>query len=169
MKNWHLLMTKPREDERAQAHLQNQDYEIFRLLIRRYKIKQGKQVATLEPLFPRYIFIRLDDVLSNWSKIRSTRGVAQLVRFSNHPAIVPDFIVALLTEQCSEEGVLDMTSEEPFVFKKGDCVEITEGSFKGLQAVIAEQKGGDRVLLFLTLLGKEQALEVPISQVKTTR
>jgi len=98
MKNWHLLMTKPREDERAQAHLQNQDYEIFRPLIRRYKIKQGKQVATLEPLFPRYIFIRLDDVLSNWSKIRSTRGVAQLVRFSDHPAIVPDIIVALLAE-----------------------------------------------------------------------
>jgi len=167
MQHWHLLMTKPREDERAQQHLENQGYEIFRPLIRRFRIKQGKQVAFIEPLFPRYIFIRLDDAMSNWSKIRSTRGVAQLVRFSEHPAIVPANIIELLQQQCVNGSILDTTRDEPFVFKSGDNVEITAGSFKGLQAIIAEQKGEDRVLLFLTLLGKQQALEVPISQVKS--
>ena len=45
-------------------------------------------------------------------------------------------------------------------------MEITAGSFKGIQAIIKEQKGEDRVVLLLTLLGKEQAMEVPIHQVK---
>lgn len=160
-------MTKPREDERAEQHLLNQGYEIFRPLIRHYGIKQGKQVARVEPLFPRYIFIRLDDVMSNWSKIRSTRGVAQLVRFADLPAIVPASIIGLLKGQCVDDNILDITGDEPFVFKSGDSVEITEGSFKGLQAIIAEQKGEDRVLLFLNLLGKQQTLEIPISQVKS--
>jgi len=55
MKNWHLLMTKPREDERAEQHLLNQDYELFRPMLRQYRIRQGKQVAVTEPLFPRYL------------------------------------------------------------------------------------------------------------------
>jgi transcriptional antiterminator RfaH len=166
MKHWHLLMTKPREDERAEQHLLNQDYELFRPLIRQYRLRKGKQVAVTEPLFPRYIFIRLDDVFSNWARIRSTRGVSGLVRFTEMPAKVPGDLINLLRAQCSDGNVVDMTGKEPHVFRQGDGVEITAGSFKGIQAVIKEQKGEDRVVLLLTLLGKEQALEVPIHQVK---
>ena len=168
MINWYLLLTKPREDERAQQHLENQGYDIFRPLIRQFKIKKGKQVATLEPLFPRYIFIRLDEVLSNWAKLRSTRGVAQLVRFADMPAMVPETIINTLKNQCQEGNILDVTLDEPFVFRPGDNVEITEGSFRGIRAIIKEQVGEDRVLLFLTLLGKEQELELSLSQIKST-
>ena len=55
MKNWHLLMCKPREDGRAEEHLLNQDYELFRPMLRQYAIRKGKQVAVTEPLFPRYL------------------------------------------------------------------------------------------------------------------
>jgi transcriptional antiterminator RfaH len=169
MQHWHLLMTKPREDERAETHLLNQGYEIFRPLLRHFTIKAGKQVAATEPLFPRYIFISLDDALSNWSKLRSTRGVAKLVRFTEMPAKVPQVLIEALKMQCDESGTLDITREKPFVFEAGDLVEVTAGSFKGLQAIISEQKGEDRVILLLNLLGKEQAIEIPIKQVKSIR
>jgi len=168
MKNWHLIMTKPREDARAEQHLLNQDYELFRPMLRQYRIRQGKQVAVTEPLFPCYIFIRLDDVLSNWASIRSTRGVASLVRFSELPAIVPDSLVNMLKSQCQEGSIIDTTDTEPFVYKQGEEVEITEGSFRGLRAIIKEQVGEDRVLLFMNLLGKEQELEVSIGHLKST-
>ena len=168
MKYWHLLMTKPREDERAESHLLNQDYELFRPMIRQYKIQAGKQVAVTEPLFPRYLFIRLDDVLGNWSKIRSTRGVAKMVRFTDMPAKVPDSLIEALRSQCIEENIIDTTEDRPFVFEKGDEIEITEGSFRGLKAIIKEQVAEDRVLLLMTLLGKEQELEISLTQVKST-
>lgn len=168
MKNWHLLMTKPREDARAESHLFNQGYELFRPLLRLYRIRKGEQVAVTEPLFPRYLFIRLDDALSNWAKIRSTRGVAQLVRFTDMPAKVPDSLIAMLQDQCSEANVIDTTGERPYVYSKGDEIEITEGSFRGIRAIIREQVAKDRVLLLLNLLGKEQELEIPINQVKST-
>ena len=168
MKHWHLLMTKPREDERAEQHLLNQDYELFRPLVRQYRIRQGKQVAVTEPLFPRYLFIRLDDVLSNWASIRSTRGVASLVRFTELPAIVPDSLVDLLRSQCDDGQIIDTTETRPFVYQQGEEVEIIEGSFRGLRAVIKEQVGQERVLLFLNLLGKEQELEVSIGHLKST-
>jgi len=168
MKHWHLLMTKPREDDRAEAHLLNQDYELFRPLLRQHKIKKGVQVVVTEPLFPRYIFIRLDDVLGNWSRIRSTRGVAKMVRFTDLPAIVPDSLIAALQNQCVENNIIDTTREKPFVYSKGDEIEITEGSFRGITAIIKEQVADDRVLLLLNLLGKEQELEISLKQVKST-
>ena len=168
MKHWHLLMTKPREDERAESHLSNQDYELFRPMIRQFKIQGGKQMAITEPLFPRYIFIRLDDVLGNWSKIRSTRGVSKMVRFTDMPARVPDTLIEALRSQCIEENIIDITKDRPFVFDKGDEIEITDGSFRGLKAIIKEQVAEDRVLLLITLLGKEQELEISLTQVKST-
>jgi len=168
MKYWHLLMTKPREDERAESHLLNQDYELFRPMIRQFKIQGGKQVAVTEPLFPRYLFIRLDDVLGNWSKIRSTRGVAKMVRFTDMPAKVPDSLIQELRSQCIEDNIIDTTKYRPFVFEKGDEIEITDGSFRGLKAIIKAQVAEDRVLLLLNLLGKEQELEISLNQVKSS-
>ena len=168
MKYWHLLMTKPREDERAESHLLNQDYELFRPMIRQFKIQGGKQVAVTEALFPRYLFIRLDDVLGNWSNIRSTRGVAKMVRFTDMPAKVPNSLIEALRSQCIEDNIIDTTEDRPFVFEKGDEIEITEGSFRGIRAIIKEQVAEDRVLLLLTLLGKEQELEIFLNQVKST-
>jgi len=167
MKNWHLLMTKPRGDDRAEAHLLNQDYELFRPMIKQFRVKAGKQVAVIEPLFPRYLFIRLDDVLGNWSQIRSTRGVSKLVRFIELPAIVPDTLISSLQGQCFEGNIIDTTEERPFVYNKGDEIEITQGSFRGITAIIKEQVAEDRVLLLLTLLGKEQELEISLNQVKS--
>jgi transcriptional antiterminator RfaH len=169
MKHWHLLMTKPREDERAEQHLLNQGFRIFRPRVRRFTIKGGKQTAITESLFPRYIFIYLDDILGNWAKIRSTRGVAGLVRFSDMPAKVPNSLIRVLKQQCGGDDVMDMTENRPFVYDTGDEVEITEGSFRGIQAIIREQKGEDRVVLLLNLLGKEQSLEIPINHVKSIR
>ena len=168
MKHWHSLMTKPREDERAESHLLNQDYELFRPMIRQFTIKGGKQVPVVEPLFPRYLFIRLDDVLGNWSRIRSTRGVAKMVRFTDMPAKVPDSMIEELRSQCVEGNIIDTTEDKPYVFEKGDEIEITEGSFRGITAIIKEQVAEDRVLLLLTLLGKEQELEISLNQVKST-
>ena len=167
MQHWHLIMTKPREDERAAQHLLNQDYEFFRPLLKQFRIKKGKQIAVTEPLFPRYLFIRLDDALSDWSKIRSTRGVAQLVRFTELPAVVPDDLILEIKNQCVDDDTIDITLERPYVLEKGDEIEISEGSFKGIRAIIKQQIGEDRVLLLLKLLGKEQELEVSLNDVKT--
>ncbi len=168
MKSWHLLMSKPREDERAEQHLLNQGYELFRPMLKQFVVRKGKQVAVKSPLFPRYMFIRLDEAVSNWATIRSTRGVAGLVRFTELPAKVPESLIEYLRKQCNTENTIDMTEKKPYVYDKGDEIEITEGSFRGIKAIIKEQIAQDRVLLLLNLLGKKQELEVSLKQVKST-
>ncbi|MEX2366183.1 MAG: transcription/translation regulatory transformer protein RfaH [Pseudohongiellaceae bacterium] len=166
MQHWHLLMTKPREDERAELHLQNQDYEIFRPLLRHHVIKKGRQKAVTESLFPRYLFICLDDEFSDWSAIRSTRGVAGLVRFNNQPAIVPDQLIHDIRCRTGDSMTLDTTAHNPFVYHQGDRVEVVGGCFKGLQAIVQTQKSEERVILLLNLLGNTQTLEFDLTEIK---
>jgi transcriptional antiterminator RfaH len=91
---WHVIHTKVREEFRALENLQAQGFEVFLPICQVQKKQQGKIQLATEPLFPRYLFIRLSDVTSNWFPIRSTRGVSQLLRFgtSADPIEIPETI-----------------------------------------------------------------------------
>lgn len=169
MRNWHLLMTKPREDARAEEHLRNQHYEIFRPLLKHYQLKRGKQVAVTESLFPRYIFIELDQEFSNWASIRSTRGVAGLVRFNELPAVAPPGLVSELRALVDKDGVLDKTASEPFIYKPGDRVQISVTSLKGLQAIVHAQLSTERVAILVNMFGKAQILELSLSDLRPVK
>ena len=95
-KSWYLVYTKPRQEALAQANLERQDYGVYLPKVRQMRRRRGKQEAVVEPLFPRYLFIHLDTQSDNWGPIRSTFGVASLVRFGSEPAQVPDELVAHL-------------------------------------------------------------------------
>lgn len=72
---WYLAQCKPRQDERAQQHLENQGYTCYRPQYRRERVLGGRLQAQMESLFPGYLFIQLAGD-SNWSPLRSTRGLA---------------------------------------------------------------------------------------------
>lgn len=166
MKNWHLLYTKPKEDARAQTHLLNQDYEIFRPLIRHHKVVKGSQKTLIESLFPRYIFIKLNRESSDWARLRSTRGVMSLVSFNQMPAVVPEAMVNGLIGQTNADGIVDHTTIQKSLFKEGEEVEISEGSFYGLRAIVKAQSSEERVIVLLNMLGGQQAISLPIAALR---
>ena len=90
MRRWYAVHCKPREDGRAERHLSRQCYEIFRPLVQLRRRRSGRMTNIIESLFPRYLFVHLDDIAESWACIRSTRGVAGLVTFGGRPAAVPE-------------------------------------------------------------------------------
>ena len=45
-------------------------------------------MPVVEPVFPRYLFVRLDFGVTNLAPIRSTLGVSDLVRFGEQRALL---------------------------------------------------------------------------------
>ena len=119
------------------------------------------------PLFPRYLFICLDETTSAWHKIHSTRGVSGLVRFAGSPAIVRKGLIDQLQYQANSDGLIDKTKENPHIFKAGELVTIVEGSFKGWEAIVKEQDGNQRVKLLIDMPGKQQTIKLPLSAIST--
>ena len=163
---WHVIHTKAREEFRALENLQAQGFEVFLPTCQVQRKQQGKVKLATEPLFSRYLFIRLSDVSSNWFPIRSTRGVSQLLRFGvlSEPVVLPDPIIDCLKQRCAKEEPLHE------LFNSGDMLEITQGPFKGFIGFFEKLKtlpdGISRALLLVEVLGSTQRLQIDLPQLK---
>lgn len=111
----------------------------------------GRRIVRVEPMFPRYLFIHLDTETDNWAPIRSTLGVANIVRFGMFPSPVPDELIAALQARDNESGVQDIPL---YTFKKGEKVRIEEGPFMGYEGIFLAHNGQERVLVLLDIVGK---------------
>jgi transcriptional antiterminator RfaH len=159
---WYVIQCKGGESFRAAENLDNQGYELFHPVLEVQKKRRGRLVWLSEPLFPHYLFIRLDRLASNWRPIRSTRGVLRIVTFGDTPLPVDDALIETLREQGSDRQ--DATAN--VYFRAGEAVEITEGPFKALQAVFASHKGDERAIVLLNLLHRQQQLEMPVAHLR---
>ena len=147
MKNWYLIQTKPKQEKLASQNLISQNFEIY------YPKTQIKNKVVA--LFPRYIFIHLDDKNQNWSPIRSTKGVANFVRFGVKFAKVPTAIIDSIKRQedSTIEKLIDLSK-----FHKGDAIQIQEGALKGQNAIFSHYDGQMRAIVLLKILHQEQQL-----------
>mgnify|MGYP006411452989 FL=1 len=147
MKNWYLIQTKPQQEQISAQNLSNQNYTIFYPKA----IIKGKTV----PLFPRYLFIELDDKFQNWTPILSTKGVANFVRFGLTFAKVPNKIINMIRiqQQQTIEKMINICSHQ-----KGDVVEIQTGAFKGQQAIFQNYNSNDRIAILLKIIGQHQEI-----------
>ena len=159
MNSWYLLQSKPKQESVAYRHLCNQGYETFLPTITVEKIHGGVRKTKSEPLFARYLFVRLDpDGSRSWAPLRSTMGVSQLVRFGSHYAKLADELVHALKQRIHVHPVMSL-------FASWDSVTITQGPFIGLEAVFNNYDGNQRAIVLLNWLGsnmrvKEARLEL---------
>jgi transcriptional antiterminator RfaH len=153
MKQWHVVYTKSRQESVAECNLQRQSFETYLPWISQARRQRGRWKEIVEPMFPRYLFIRLDLTQDNFSPIRSSKGVVGLVRFGDEVPIVPDQLVDALKRSADPQSGLHKGSGRP-LFKKGDTVTILEGPFAGLKGIFQAAKGDDRVILLLEMLGR---------------
>ena len=160
---WYLLYSKPRQEKCALDNLQRQGYECYLPTIPSEKLRQGLITVLDEPLFPRYLFIRLGQESSakSWAPIQSTKGVSRLVRFGIEPVRVDDFLIELLrTKEASVQ------TEPMRLFKPGERVSLTEAPFSGIDGVFKEADGERRVIVLIELLSKPVAVHVAPSSLR---
>jgi transcriptional antiterminator RfaH len=160
---WYVVQCKPREDARALEHLERQGYTCFLPVLAVEKLRHRRKVEVSEPLFPGYLFISLNTVYDNWHSIRSTRGVLQLVRFNDYPVPVPDHIVHAIQVRAATQ------SARVPLLKPGERVRITEGCFSDLEAIYVANDGGERVVLLMKILHREQTLSFPLASIRKVK
>jgi transcriptional antiterminator RfaH len=160
---WYVVQCKTREDHRALEHLERQGFCCYRPTLRIEKVQRGRKVEVRESLFPGYLFVQLDQVNHNWSPIRSTRGVIQVVRFNEHPLPVEDEVIELIRERLASGG-----PRVPYL-KSGERVLVTDGCFADVEAIFVANDGERRVMLLMSILHREQTVSFPVDSVRKVR
>ena len=158
---WYALQHKPGQGDRALTHLQNQDIACFYPKITVEKIKAGKRTKKLEPLFPGYLFVNLEQSDPQWAKLRSTRGVLRIVSFANTPAAISDEVIQHI------KNSLDSVAEQGGI-KPGQAVQLNEGPFEGINAIFQAYDGEARAIVLINFMQKQQRVKVPVSALKSS-
>ena len=156
--HWYLLQTKFRQERRAAHELEQQNFIVFLPLYRSEKITKGVRVIKEEPLFPRYLFVWLNFENTNWTSVRSTRGISNFVAFANGPAIVDQTIINELRQ-------IDLLPKEAY-FKIGEKVKIASGALKGLNGIYQTDHGSSRSYILLEFMQQNQLLSIGNQQIE---
>lgn len=166
MKAWYLIHSKPRQEALAGEQLERQGYETYLPLAPVRRRKRGRTISESGPMFPRYLFIYLSDKTDDWGPIRSTIGVANLVRFAHSPARVPDKLIDALKQREDSKGVQILANTG---FQRGEKVRIAEGPFEGFEAIFQANTSKDRVILLLQIAEKQISLKLDESLIESYR
>ncbi len=163
MQLWQVIYTKPKQEQKATEHLENQGVEVYCPKISLEKISKGQLKDTLEPLFPRYLFVKIPESTS-WTSVRSSRGVVDFVKFGNRIAEVQEHIVSTL-EQAISDNQKKCYGDIP---ESGESITITEGEFLGLEGVFQERESENRCFVLLEFLGRANRVKMDLTAIKKT-
>lgn len=148
--NWYVLSIKAHKEQPVHRYLQNNRIETYFPTMRVNGVNSRSR--STRPLFPGYMFVNIDLDREGENRLRWIPGTRGLVRFGNHPATVPENIIAELRKQVQ---VINATAHKPRRLQKGDRVRIISGPFKGYEAIFdAHLSGKDRVQVLLTFLSQ---------------
>jgi transcriptional antiterminator RfaH len=163
-RRWHLVFTKPSAEEVAKAHLERQGYGVYLPRLKEKVLRRNKWRDRVAALFPRYLFVHLDAASQSLSPIRSTVGVANIVRFGVDYTAVPHQVVNNLIEHEDPETGLHQLRVSSW-FKPGATVRVASGVFSGIEGVFQCEDADERVIILLNLLGRETCIKIDAGDV----
>jgi transcriptional antiterminator RfaH len=161
---WRAVFCRPRQESRAEAHLENQGFDVFLPRIRVRERRGASILNRVEAMFPRYLFVRVVGTGSDWSTIRSTRGAIGLVRFGDRVPVISEHLIDALRNRHGRAGVVDISSA--MEIQPDDPVEITHGPMAGLRAIFRAKTSQERVVILLNLLNNEREIQLPSTQIR---
>ena len=154
---WYAIQTKASKEKEVAKRLSDLQVELFLPWLRTRRRVGTKFQWVLVPLFPCYLFCRLDLMVSG-KAVRYSPGVRDFLKFGNAIAEIGEPIIRELRERCPE-GVARV---EPVSVRPGQVVKINEGPFAGLEAIFERHmKWSERVAVLLEILGRQTRLVLP--------
>jgi transcription elongation factor/antiterminator RfaH len=147
---WYVVHTQPCAEGQAISHLEMQGYRVICPRYRRVVRHARKARSVLAPLFPNYLFVRLDISRDQWRSVNGTRGVVRLLMQGGAPQAVPAGIVEGLQARMREDGTIDLSS----ALQIGGTVRIVDGPFAQFVGTLEHLDAAGRVRVLLALLGR---------------
>ena len=152
---WFAVYTAPRHEKSVSRHLQQRSIEHFLPLYKsRRKWKDGSKVELDLPLFPNYLFVRID-----WKervRVLEAPGVVSFVTgVGGKPATLHEEAIAHL-----QSGLTLRGAEPHALLFEGQKARICAGPLTGLEGVVLRHKNSLRVVLTIEQIMRSYSIEV---------
>lgn len=127
------------------------------------EVKNGKQKIVERPLYPGYVFAKLDLDLQLWHMIQRLPKVGKFIGEAKKPTPLSDKDVQLILDK-----VANRASPKPKVsFDTSEVVRITEGPFANFTGIVEEYDMVHGTLrLNVSIFGRSTPVEIHYTQVE---
>lgn len=146
---WRVITTGPHAEDLAYASVRAIGLEAFLPKV----AVPLKQHSVLRPLFPGYLFARLDTTKPGWPSVYRARGVEAVLTApgSSLPDTLPDAVVASIQRHCDARRVV-VADVQYDLIEAGVPVRINGGPFVDHRGVCL-WSSHERVRLMLDVMG----------------
>jgi transcription elongation factor/antiterminator RfaH len=159
---WYVIQTKPGDERRVEGNLVNQEIEDFLPLFEAHHYVNGKMVPRIKPLFPNYLFARLN-LKEDYNRVKWTRGVSKILGTREGPVPISEKVVRAIRERVGEDKLVRLEEE----WREGDEVQIVSGPFKELVGIFQKKMSErGRVRILLNLIGVDVPVQISRFQIK---
>lgn len=173
---WYLVQVVSNYEAKVKDELDNRVFadgeagiqEIFMPMTESVTKKGNKRT---KPLFPGYIFVKVEMTDESWFIIRNTQYVTGIVGSSGQrtkPTPIPQSEINKMVDKArAEQEQKDKLGALNITFDVEDLVDIKSGTFAGnFGRVSGIDKEAGTVLVTIDFMGREQEVSLPITEVK---
>jgi transcriptional antiterminator RfaH len=156
-RQWYVVYSKPLKEDYATFHLQAKGLEVFfpRLVLP----ETSRARRRLVPLFPNYLFVKLNLVSEEYYWASWSPGVNRIVSFNGQAAAIDEEVINTLIERADKQGIIRARSS----LQRGQEVRISGGPLQGLLGIIEQPPDAKgRVKLLMKLLNRQMNVDVPL-------
>ena len=165
MNQWYLIQFKPNSHRLAESNLLRQGFVTFLPMQEMTRRKASRFVSYLKPLFPGYMFVRVNTELAPWRAINSTIGVSRLVSFEGKPKPLPLQLISGLMLRCDASDIL----LPPRSLNEGDSVEMLTGPFANFIATVDTIDPEQRIWVLMDFMGQKTRMQVTSDQLQLAK
>ena len=161
-KNWFVMRTKPRNENKVFLQVQKKNIEIFYPVLPTIKIWSDRKKKIYVPMFPGYLFVYGDEE-ERYNAIANTAGAMGYLMYLKKPAIVTQKEINSIKLSLAEPERIKV---DKMSIKQGDLVEITSGPFAGLMGFVVEFRGTYKIVVNIIELNASINIELLQSEMK---
>src|SRR5512142_513597 len=160
MTNWYAVWTRSRHEQVVREQIELKGVEVFLPTITRWSRWKDRKKKIDWPLFPGYLFVRLDP--QETLPVRACTGVVSIVSFEGKPMPIPDFEIDGIRRLIDSDLQFDPC---PFV-REGDRVEVVHGPLKGVIGRLVRKGPHARLVLSVDLIAQAVSVTVDASDIQ---
>lgn len=158
---WYALQVRPRYERAVALVLENKGYEVYLPALTRRRQWSDRVVEVREPVFPGYLFCRLD-VTTRLLPLYTTPGFLRILGVGRWPCAVPEPEIEGI-RRIVESGMAAETVPMP---KAGEWVRLETGPLAGLEGTLVKVQKRHTFVVSVTLLHRAVSVEVAQSCVR---
>jgi transcription antitermination factor NusG len=163
MKNWIAVYTKSRHEQIVINELNKKNIESYCPMLKERRQWSDRKKWVHFPLFRSYIFANIE--IKENIYVLQTIGVNKIVQFQKKISIIPNQVIDNIKNII--KGGYKVEQADYFI--KGDEVCVVSGPLKGLDGVVLDLRGANKIIIKIEAIQQAFSVEISSGRLKSKK